>query len=470
MARSMNGINNIEVNEVEFPDGSIITSAANLVQLDTNNNFISNNTFNVNLPTSTVNPNIGDINDNTILNKFSADKLYPDVVDVNECFDGVTINNQTLTFTRVDNANPQDILIPSTDLTNVVLKTTAQTIDGVKTFNDLPICSTAPTNNTQLANKKYVDDEITTVETNVVLKTTAQTIDGIKTFNDLPICSTAPSSDTQLANKKYVDDNGGSGDAILSAGTTASPQVFTGNNTFTDNIIYSGSSNSNVGGFSMTGTFGNSIQQSSSTAGNEIEQKGQSNEIVQSGTHNVSAPNIISTTGFIRMLQPPAIGTDCCNKTYVDAQTGGGFVGHRNFLNSSSGAAQRPIIFTGVDYDTGMYNTSTGIITIPSSGHYLFICCWNVEQKVQFQAGFIQPALINKSARVGGNFYEKDFINQISSDNTVFGTTAKAVTGQVVLECIAGDTYQWNNERQINSFIYSSGIAERYSNIMTYKI
>ena len=37
--RSMNGINDIEVNEVQFPDGSTISSASNLVQLDTNNNF-----------------------------------------------------------------------------------------------------------------------------------------------------------------------------------------------------------------------------------------------------------------------------------------------------------------------------------------------------------------------------------------------------------------------------------------------
>ena len=35
MARSMNGINNIEVNNIEFPDGSTISSASNLVQLDT---------------------------------------------------------------------------------------------------------------------------------------------------------------------------------------------------------------------------------------------------------------------------------------------------------------------------------------------------------------------------------------------------------------------------------------------------
>jgi hypothetical protein len=72
----MNGINNIEVNDIEFADGSTISSASSLVQLDTNNNFIGNNTFNVNLPTSSVNPNLIDINDNTILNKHAGDKLY----------------------------------------------------------------------------------------------------------------------------------------------------------------------------------------------------------------------------------------------------------------------------------------------------------------------------------------------------------------------------------------------------------
>ena len=117
--RSMNGINNIEVNEVEFPDGSIITSAANLVQLDTNNNFTAFNTFNTNLPTSSVDTALGNINDNTILNKFAGDKLYPASADVNECFDDVSITDRTLTFSRVDNANPEDIIIPETDLTAV---------------------------------------------------------------------------------------------------------------------------------------------------------------------------------------------------------------------------------------------------------------------------------------------------------------------------------------------------------------
>ena len=66
-ARSMNGINNIEINEVQFPDGSTITSASNLVQLDTTNDFTSNNSFNNNLPTSTKTPEVGDLTDVMIL-------------------------------------------------------------------------------------------------------------------------------------------------------------------------------------------------------------------------------------------------------------------------------------------------------------------------------------------------------------------------------------------------------------------
>ena len=34
-----------------------------------------------------------------------------------------------------------------------------------------------------------------------------QTITGVKTFNSLPVSSVVPSTDTQLVNKKYVDDS-----------------------------------------------------------------------------------------------------------------------------------------------------------------------------------------------------------------------------------------------------------------------
>ena len=43
----------------------------------------------------------------------------------------------------------------------MVLRSGAQTISGVKTFNTLPESNVAPTNDAHLVNKKYVDDSIT---------------------------------------------------------------------------------------------------------------------------------------------------------------------------------------------------------------------------------------------------------------------------------------------------------------------
>jgi len=286
--RSMNGINNIEVNEVEFPDGSTITSAQNLVQLDTNNNFTSNNTFNVNLPTSDVNPELENINNNTMLNKHSADKLYIGNDEISECFNGASITGRDITLTRIDGENAEVIAIPETSLstcvlktnvtqeidgektfveipkikipdggtlptptdiaelttknyvdTTAVLKTTAQEIDGIKTFVDIPKIKIptggtlpTPTDNAELTTKNYVD-------TTAVLKSTAQEIDGIKTFVDIPKIKIptggtlpTPTDNAELATKKYVDDNGGTGDAVLDGGTEASPQTFTGFNEF----------------------------------------------------------------------------------------------------------------------------------------------------------------------------------------------------------------------------------------------
>tara|TARA_R110002096_G_scaffold142908_2_gene298494 strand:+ start:369 stop:1850 length:1482 start_codon:yes stop_codon:yes gene_type:complete len=182
----MNGINNIEINEVQFPDGSTITSANNLVQLDTNNNFTSFNTYNTNLPTSDVNPDLGVITNNTILNKHAADKLYIGNDEISECFDGASISGRDITLTRVDNANPKVIEIPETSLSTCVLLTGTQEIDGEKTFVDFPKIKVptggtlpTPTDNAELATKKYVDDNGGgSTPTNMATTNTTQTITG----------------------------------------------------------------------------------------------------------------------------------------------------------------------------------------------------------------------------------------------------------------------------------------------------
>ena len=281
--RSMNGINNIEVNEVEFPDGSTITSAQNLVQLDTNNNFTSNNTFNVNLPTSNVNPELNDINNNTMLNKHSADKLY----DIGDEISSVSFNTNPataglLTLTRADATTITGDLDGRYMELGDTNNSTNETIFGVKTFNEFPIktgttlTDLTPTADGQLTPKKYLDHklgeidsiideirdnvyddaEITTANnvntltlkrpdggsggntaltlpqtslSTCVLKTTDQTIDDVKTFTSFPVKSgtTTPTTDGQLATKKYVDDNAGTGDAVLNGAN-----VFTSTNTF----------------------------------------------------------------------------------------------------------------------------------------------------------------------------------------------------------------------------------------------
>ena len=92
---------------------------------------------------------------------------------------------------------------------NMVTTDTAQNITEVKTFDKLPKSSVEPTDDTELVNKKYVDDASKTV----VTLADAQTISGVKTFSALPQSSVEPTTDTDLVNKKYVDAKVGGGGA-----------------------------------------------------------------------------------------------------------------------------------------------------------------------------------------------------------------------------------------------------------------
>jgi hypothetical protein len=56
-----------------------------------------------------------------------------------------------------------------------LLSTTAQTINGIKTFNSLPVASGVPTSGTQLTNKTYVDSKITYGTTDIGVGATLDT-------------------------------------------------------------------------------------------------------------------------------------------------------------------------------------------------------------------------------------------------------------------------------------------------------
>ena len=221
-AKSMNGINNIEINEVQFPDGSTISSANNLVQLDTNNNFTSFNTYNTNLPTSDVNPDLAAITNNTILNRRAADKLYIGNDEISECFNGASITGRDITLTRVDNANPEVIPIPETSLSTCVLLTGTQAISGRKTFNTFRPSSTlgtpvVPPNPTPPAPTDFITREdgddlyLPLTNNGVAYLSSPNTFDVIpvgsitaNTFIQRPLntTTTAPTNDNQFITKR----------------------------------------------------------------------------------------------------------------------------------------------------------------------------------------------------------------------------------------------------------------------------
>lgn len=256
-ARSMNGINNIEINEVQFPDGSTITSASNIVQLDTTNDFTSNNSFNTNLPTSTKEHLVNELTDNMILNKKSADKLYS-TTDNNDFITGFSRDGTTgeITLTQSNTGTP----ITSKAITNITddqlteignaVSTTdvIQEIDGTKTFVDFPKIKITypaglppvipdPTSNEQFATKKYVDDTTSAISSNTsAIGTNAQAISDLTTATNSSFVSATYTSPilklTDIAGNDEDITIGGGGDAVLSAGSEASPQTFTGVNTF----------------------------------------------------------------------------------------------------------------------------------------------------------------------------------------------------------------------------------------------
>ena len=182
----MNGINNIEVNEVEFPDGSTITSAQSLVQLDTNNIFTAFNSF-VEFPikTGTTLTQLTPTADGQLTPKKYLDHKLG-VIDTSLGIVDTSINSITQSIIKsVDFNTSSGILTLTKDDDSTLTKDldgryvsigtsqthTDETIFGVKTFNEFPTKTinadgtiTEPTEDEELTTKKYVDDNTASLD------------------------------------------------------------------------------------------------------------------------------------------------------------------------------------------------------------------------------------------------------------------------------------------------------------------
>ena len=109
----------------------------------------------------------------------------------------------------------------------VTTNTTQTLTTGIKTFTNLPECSTSASTGNQLTNKTFTD-------ATYVALTGAQTIGGIKTFTSLPQSSAVPVLGDELINKSFGDANYVSGAGFVTTNTT---QNITGAKTFTTNTL-----------------------------------------------------------------------------------------------------------------------------------------------------------------------------------------------------------------------------------------
>ena len=128
-----------------------------------------------------------------------ADKVYIPNLVINEISDSLIDH-------IADQVGDKLTIDPST----LAKLNEANTFTGLNTFTTLPQSEATPTDNKDLATKKYVDD----AANSKVSKTGPETIEGVKTFSSIPLCQQRPTNGSQLANKDYVDSVAGSGDSI----------------------------------------------------------------------------------------------------------------------------------------------------------------------------------------------------------------------------------------------------------------
>ena len=102
-----------------------------------------------------------------------------------------------------------DTMFPAQEETgNFVLLTGNQTIAGIKTFNDPPVCSITASSATQLVNKSYVDN----LGAGYVDLTTTQTIGGNKSFTNSISCGgLRTSGDVNQSSGNFVNSNASTG-------------------------------------------------------------------------------------------------------------------------------------------------------------------------------------------------------------------------------------------------------------------
>ena len=280
--------------------------------------------------------------------------------------------------------------IPTTS--DCVKLTGNQTIAGTKTFSSLPVCSVTPTGNTHLANKKYVDDTISTATTSLqasidtlttadgknVKTTGAQSVAGVKTFTSIPVLpSSDPTTDNQATRKVYVDaqikankvDTSGfvnttTAQTVAGVKTFSAIPVLPASNPTTDNQAarkaYVDSKISGLATVASTGAY------SDLTGTPTIPAVG---TLTTTSTTTLSTATSESLSGTINLHKVAKTGTysDLIGKPTIPAAPGNLITNATTAQTASEGEAMSGNITLHKVAKTGSYNDLLNRPTIPST-------------------------------------------------------------------------------------------------------
>jgi len=216
VSRSMNGIKTIETASLIFTDdNSSLNTSAGIVSAQANsttalNGKINSVGFNTENGVLTLTRE-----DNTTLTK-DLDGRYLTSLDADDIpnLPASKITSGTFATTR----------IPDLDADKIA--------SGTLATQRIPTLPASQINSGTFATTRIPDLPYVSVGT--AQAHTDETIFGVKTFNEPPVCSTAPTSGNQLANRSYVLANAGGGTNLATTNTT---QTITGNTTSNGNNI-----------------------------------------------------------------------------------------------------------------------------------------------------------------------------------------------------------------------------------------
>jgi hypothetical protein len=162
--------------------------------------------------------------------------------------------------------------------------------------------------------------KITITSSLTTLSNTSHTINGVTTFDVPPVSATAPTSDSQVANKKYVDDTVVAGAFVTLAGT----QTITGNKTFSGTTTFTGDITANA--VNITPTELGYIGGLTSDAQTQITARAlDSNVVHKSGNETVNGEKVFTGTTVVAYTNANTNiqFANVPNYTFIDMCSGG---------------------------------------------------------------------------------------------------------------------------------------------------